>query len=240
MRAAPSDRRSVWRPPSPAVVEDGPDRLQGRCLAPAGGNHAIGTTPLFGIRHLSVEGGGKPFRRHVRPRQKALPLNECWCGDHHHGVAEGIAAGFEQQRNIQHDDIAPLTQMPAEESVLFGVDQGVEDAFQAEQSLRVGEHPFREARAIDTVVSGDVGKAGGDGGNAATTRCEQVVNDTIGIEDRHAESTEHGRHGRLAHGRGAGEAEHDHASASPAATARRVSASTTGWMLNQAAKAGRA
>ena len=71
--------------------------------AHAGGNDEIGAAALLGVGHLAVADDVQLVVGHAMTGHHPLFLQESRTGQHGHGVAPPVAAGLEQQGNIQGD-----------------------------------------------------------------------------------------------------------------------------------------
>ena len=163
--------------------------------------------------------------------------------DHRDRIDQALAAGLEQQRDVEHHERPARRRGSARESAARRAHQRMEDRLQARQRRRVAEHPPAERLPVDRAVAR---RSRGTPRRPAATaappgpsrRCTAASASNTGTPS----ARNIWRRGRLAHRDRAGEAEHDHRDQPPVAarTTARSSSSTAGSIPNQARKPGRA
>src|SRR6187402_2459875 len=85
--------------------DDRRDLYSGRTDTVAGIDHKIRPCPFVRIRQLARKNQIEFLLRHARPRKHPLPLN-LWITADDGNEIDAIGAGrFEQQRNIEDDDV---------------------------------------------------------------------------------------------------------------------------------------
>ncbi len=67
-------------------------------------DHDICACPLFGVRNLAVQDQLEFVRCHARSGQNTSALFVGGCGNDDDHVHHGLGAGFEEERNVDHDD----------------------------------------------------------------------------------------------------------------------------------------
>lgn len=212
--------------------------------APKPGWHdEVGAAPFLAVRHLLGEDRGEPLLGRTRALQDACPLQEGRGADDDDRVAAPLAAAFEQERDVEHDQLLAQSRHPAAEAALVGAHQRMKDCFEPAQSALVAEDATAELAPVDAVFSGGPRERGLDKRHRRATRTEQAVNAGIGVMDRHAQPAKHIGGRALAHADRAREAQDDHLSDGPPTvlrTAWRNPDVTSGATPNHAAKPGRA
>src|SRR3954452_19953463 len=106
--SAPLVPRRNESPPLRHCSNGGKDRthLRTRRLEPLRGVHdKIRTPAVFGVRHLLGQDCSQLFHGHAGALQHARALTLSRPRHHHHRVAPRVAAGLEQERNIQHRNL---------------------------------------------------------------------------------------------------------------------------------------
>src|SRR3546814_5531535 len=99
------------------------------------------------------------------------------------------AALFEEQRNVEHDEIARA--VAGEEAFLRLSDRRVNDRFQRREFMGIAEHARAEFLPVDAVRAGGSGKARLDRGDERDARPLQPVDLGLGGEDGHAFALAH-------------------------------------------------
>ncbi len=183
---------------------------QGRTQAAPGGNHEIGSAALGGVGHLLGADRHQPGGRHAGTAQHPLRLQESGAGDHRHPVAAALAAGFEQQRDVEHHEGDAASRVPAQERALGGADQRMQDGLQPLERRPVAEDPPPQLGAVDGAAGGDARKRRLDRRHRLATRAQQGMGGGVGIVHGDAQAPQHGRRRALAHADGAGETEDLH------------------------------
>ena len=179
--------------------------------------------------------------------QNPRRLHEARRTDDDDGVAAPLAAGFEQQRDVERDQRPALARAAAQKPGGHQLDARMHDGFEPTQRRRVAENATAEFGAVDRAIADDAGKHRANGPDRRAVVAQQTMYLGIGIVNGNAEPAQPlGGHG-LAHADRSGEPEYDHPSpghqfVQPGAssTKRRSSGVTAGSTPNQAAKPGRA
>lgn len=115
----------------------------------SGRNDEIGTAALERVGKLLVEDGLQAFGRHAGAPQHPLSLKKWRGSDHDDGIAAPLAAGFEQQRDVQGGNRRGAAGATGQEPPFLAPDQGVKDGLQPLKGLRVGEDDRAEGLAVD-------------------------------------------------------------------------------------------
>lgn len=121
------------------LLQDGLQLPQGDAMAVTGLDDEIGALAFLGIRHLQGLDLGEARRCHARPGKDPGMLQEAWRGHHDDGVAAPLASGFEEQRDIEHDQLSPARALATDEALSLGLDQRMQNLFQPFQLCRVAE-----------------------------------------------------------------------------------------------------
>ena len=200
----------------------------------------IGPAPLLGVRHLA-----RDHRRDVRgvhppAPADALYLHRSWGGDDNHAIDPRVAAGLEQQGDVQHHGALAPAPGAGDEGPLLLLDHRMQDAFEPGERIRIAEHRLTQRHAVHGSVPHRAGKRRLDRPDGPPATRLQPVHRGIGIEHGNARPAERGRGGRLAHADPTGKAKDDHRIGRSAATKRRNASSTSGSTPNQAWKPGTA
>ena len=130
-----------------------------------------------------------------------------------HVIAAPLAAGLEQQRDVEHHE--RLAPRPARRRRSAARPRAPADA----GSLRAAATPPASpktrrpsaARSMPPASLRTPGNAASTAAHRAAARRQQPMDRGVGIEQRHAEPPQHRRGGALAHADRAGQAENDHA-----------------------------
>ena len=131
----------------------------------AGLDDDIGAPALLGIGHLARLDAGQALGGHARPGHDPGELDPAGRAHHQHLVAARLPAGLEQQRDIEHHQLAALAPGPGEEAPLGRAHQRVQDLLQALQRRRIGEDQAAQGDAVDGAVLQHPGKGRGDRGH---------------------------------------------------------------------------
>ena len=83
-------------------------------------------------------------------------------------IAEALAAGLEQQRNIENDQRLALPPRPAEERLALTRHQRVQDAFERGERRGLAENTRAEGATIDRAIPDHAGKRRVDHRNRQT------------------------------------------------------------------------
>jgi hypothetical protein len=122
---------------------------QGQVPTQPGRHDEIGASPFLGIRHLLFQNGSQANRCHAGAPQHPLALHQGRCRHHEDIITPAIAAGFKQQRNIQHGKrLAPGAGV-IEKPLLSGGDHRMKDLLQPLERSRIPEYPLPEKSPID-------------------------------------------------------------------------------------------
>ena len=112
-------------------------------------HHEIRAPPLFGIGHLPCNGGIDlglvPFAPQPQPRR----LDRARRRDDDDVIGPPLAAGFEQQRHIQHRGPGAGASGTGEKAALSRAYQRVHDALQALEGSRFAHHHRAQGGPID-------------------------------------------------------------------------------------------
>ena len=177
----------------------------------------VGALLLQPVRQLLGADAGELGRGHARPAQGALRLQHRARPDHGHGVDAPVAAGLEQERHVEHDQLAPRPGRPGAGSAPgwpgpAGGRWPPADA--ARRAARAPPCPAR-LRSMPPAEPRQPGNAAATGATASPPGANMSVHLGVGVEHRHAEGPEAVGGPALAHGDRPGEAEQDHVSSTP-------------------------
>lgn len=175
-----------------------------------GAHHQVGVTPLLDVRHLSGDQRRNLSRCHPAAQAHAGLLNVPWCGYHHNKVGQTIAAGFQQQRDVENHRGFSTSPGTGEEPNFFLMHQRVQDAFEPAQGRRIGDNHLSQCSAVDCAVPHGPGKGRFDGAYRSSAARLQPVHDRVGIKDRNMCAPKNRRRRRLTHPNPAGKADHPH------------------------------
>jgi len=112
---------------------------------------------FFGIRHLPRQQRLKPFCGNPA-FQHAGALHLGWRRHHDRGIDTAVAAGLEQQRNIEHDNLGAGGLSVPQELLLGAPHQRMHDGLEPLQRRRIAHHLSAERHAIDLAAPGRAGK----------------------------------------------------------------------------------
>jgi len=112
----------------------------------------IGEPDLFLRRDLAGQDRFEFFFRHAGAGQHAAALQGRAAMHHQDRVAARVAAGFEQQGNIEHDERNTAPGAGREKFFFRAPDQGMEDRFQAPDRRVVAEHLGAQGLTVDGAV----------------------------------------------------------------------------------------
>ena len=171
-----------------------------RCI-----NNKIRARPLLFIRQLLGQDRIELRRRHPRPRQHALALNVLGRRHDHDHVDARTSAGFEQQRNVEHDHLGAVPGRALQELALVSGDQRMNDRLELAHGLRFADDFARQTIAIDTPVDDDARKGNADRFDRRPAFVVERMNRRVGIAHRHAMPRKHLRRLALAHADRSGE-----------------------------------
>ncbi len=179
----------------------------------AGIDDEIGPFALFRIRRLASQDRLEFLRGHARPSKNACPLDLGRGGDNDDLVERRLAAGLEQQGDVEQQD--RRVGMISDEPLASFRDGRVDDGFERGKRFGIAEHLARKAGAIEDSVLDRAGKPPCDRPDQHPAQTLQPVDLGVGVEQRNSGALEHRRDGRFAHSDRAGDRDLDHASISP-------------------------
>ena len=159
----------------------------------------MGAGPLLRVGQLLGEDGVQPLRRHPRSSQHPFALHGRRRTGHHDGVDVGVAAGLEQQRDIQDDDVRAVGLGLLEETDPVASHQRVDDGVEALEFVRLAEHGLAQRLAVDLAVLDHARKRRANRPDRRAALVVEGVDRRVGVVDRHARLAEHRRGRRLAH-----------------------------------------
>ena len=149
-------------------------------------------------------------------------------GDHHHRVHRRVAAGLEQQGDVEHGQFHARASRRLQIGQPAGGDQRVDDGLQPLEGAVVAAQRLGQPGAVHGAVHDHAGKGLADRSDRRAARAHRGR----GPPRRRSRPArllgEHGRGGRLAHADGAGQAEEDHRASPPDGPAARARTSTSG------------
>lgn len=203
-------------------------------------DYYVSPLALFRIGHLLGDHRFDRFRSHFAAPADAMDLNGSRRGDDDHLVDSALAAGFQQQGNVEHDGAAALPPGAADEGDLFLAHHGMNDALQPAHGIGPADDRPAQGRAVNRVVAHGPRELRGNCRHRAAAAALHAVHGGIGVEDRHAEAAELGSGGGFAHADAAGQADDLHRRGMSSATKARSASSTSGSTPNQARNPGTA
>ena len=148
------------------------------------------------------------LQRHAGPLQHARALHVRRRRHHHHRVDPRIAAGLEQERNVEHRDRLAARLRLRQKFPLRLVHQRMHDRLQPPERIRIAQHARAELHAVDLAARHRAGKRRLD--QRHRLAFVQTMHHRIGVMHRHARFGEEARGGGFAHSERAGQAEHEH------------------------------
>ena len=220
---------------------EAPDGNKASPFPKTGLYHKVRAGAFLPVRQLRRAYGCEPLGRHAGPGKHAGALHMGGGGDDDYAVNAPPAATLEQQRDVENDERHAPHAGAAQKSRLRLANEGVHDALELAEFVRLSEHRLAKRRSVEPRRMGDAGKRLLDGVQRPAARSLQTVHLSVCVEDRHAPAREHGGHRRLAHADGAGEADDLHAvssarsSASPpagAAVPKKSSNASRAWPIS--------
>ena len=167
--------------------------------------HEVGAPAFFRVRHLLRQKRGKFLLAHARPLEGALALELGRRRNHDDGVAAALAAGLEEERNVEQDHRRAARLRFGQKPLAGGADQRMHDCFEPRQRRGIAEHLRGELGAIDFAGGGRAGKRLLDRGNGFAF--VEGVHHRVGIVNRHARLGKKLRGPRFAHAERAGQAQ---------------------------------
>ena len=197
--------------------------------------------------HLAGRIASKLGLGHARPRQRPRALDRRRRADHDDDVDGLVAAGLEQQRDVDDGEPAAARRAPRRRTApRLAATVGMDESLQARERRAVAEHAPREALAIDLAVdharpgkASSIRRAPRAGDRSRARRRRRRTPDAPGAANIAADR-------RLAHRDRAGQSRDDHRSPRPPARRCRLderraeSGVTSGRRPNQRSKAGAA
>ncbi len=229
-------------PPAVAnVVGDFPHDLKRQIPPETRRYDVVRAGAFFPIGHLPGEDCFQAAFRHARPFQDSPALDAARRRNHGDGVAQPVAVGFKQKRDIKDDRRTAVTGDPGNEPSVGVANPGMDDGLKPNQRVLVFEHDPGQRSPVNAAVMHDA-EGLADGGNRFRIPFEQAMDPGVGIVNGKAEAAEAVRRRSLSHSDRSRESENKHRIQDPRAcrTYRRNSSVTTGSLPNQWAKPGRA
>jgi hypothetical protein len=111
-------------------------------------DHEISAGAFLGVRHLARQQRIEAFLRHAGPGQNPRALHRSGRRDDSSPSADGISAGFIEERHIEYDDRGLRQSVVREEMFLHMAGKRVHDTLERMQEARIGQN----ARAQDFPV----------------------------------------------------------------------------------------
>ena len=134
---------------------------QGQVPTQPGRHDEIGASPFLGIRHLLFQNGSQANRCHAGAPQHPLALHQGRCRHHEDIIASTIAAGFEQQRDIEHGKRLAPGSGAIEKLLLRGSAHRMKDLFEPLERSRIPEYPLPKKPPINPSGCGFNARKGG-------------------------------------------------------------------------------
>ena len=165
----------------------------------------------FVLAVLGAQDVRETDRGHSRPTNHPLALQARRRRDDEDVIAAPGSPGFEQQRDIEHDQRFAPGAGPRDKALLCGADHRMQDSLETPQRLWFAEHPFPEPLPVDAAFgSSYAGKGVLDLRHRRAARCELSMHLGVGVEQRDPHPPQHAGGRTLAHTDRTGEAEDDH------------------------------
>ena len=165
---------------------------------------------FFAIGHLAGEDGFDLGGGHLAAVADAGALDGGRGGDDEDEVDAGLAAGFEEEGDVEDGGGTAGAAGAGEEAAFGGADQGVEDAFQGSHGGGVLDGQGAEGFSADGAVFEGSGEGAGQGGDGAAAFLLEAVDFGVCVEDGEMGAAESARGGGLAHADAAREADYFH------------------------------
>jgi hypothetical protein len=213
---------------------------QGVIARQPGLDHQIGPAPLFPIRHLAGDDRRDVGFTHVPAQRDAVDLERARGRDDDDGIDPHLAAGLEQQRDIQHHRSTGGPPRPLHEGAFIGFDHRMQDMFQPGERLAVAEHGLTQRDSIDSSALRGSRKRRLDRFHRSAASRLRPVHREIGVEHWDARPAEGSGSGGFSHTDAAGQADYSHPGRRSAATNRRSASSTVGSTPNHVRNPGMA
>ena len=115
------------------------DLTFGRFQPVAGIDKEMGAAAFLAVRHLPFEDRFELRLVHVGPGENPLALNVRIGGDDDRGVHPALAAGLEQERDVEYGETVTAAGGRFAETALLLGDEAVHQLFQAGELAAVGE-----------------------------------------------------------------------------------------------------
>lgn len=175
-----------------------------------GRHHEIGPPPLFPVWQLPRDYGGNFVRLHLSPLPQPGRLHRARRGNDDDEVHPPLAAGLEEQRDVEHDERPSLAPRALNEAPLRFLDEGVQDRFEFFEARGVLGDERTKRRPIDGARRDGPGKRPSDRADRAPAPPFERVHGAIRVEDRSARAAEHPRDRRFPHGDAPRKPDHAH------------------------------
>ena len=172
-----------------------------------GGNDEVGALALLRVGQLVGKDAQELLGSHAGPDHGPHPLGFGIGGDHRDLVHALGQPFFEEQRHVEHDH--RRVRMRCKKRLALARHRRMDQSLKPGQFVRLAQHAFGEAVAVDPVRPGGAREMRLDLRDQHPFRSLQAVHRGIGVEHRHAFIREHSRDGRFAHADGAGESQDD-------------------------------
>ena len=204
----------------------------------AGVDDEIGALALHRIGHLTGQYRLELSLRHLAAGHDALPLHIRRRCNHSYYIGPLVAAGFEQQRDVEDDDVRLVRDRFFQKGAVGLGDDGMDDALELFHRIGIFRDLAAQLGAVDPAVfADDPRKRPLDGRNGLAARRIGGVNRSVGVVHGDAARSEHRRGGRFTHADGACEGELDHARAATASLQALSAEASSGEIPNQMRKA---
>jgi len=190
--------------------DDPAQHTQAIGLAATGLNDEIGPPTFFAIGHLFPANAIEPISGHARAPEYALALQETRRGDDDDRIHAPLGAGFEQKRDVEHDQRLATTGAERQERALGLANQRMQDVFETFEGGRVLGHSRPQYGPVYLAVLHGAGKPFGNGANRVTADRHGLVNGGVGIVHRKAHTPQLPGRQRFPHPDRAGQADDDH------------------------------
>ena len=137
------------------MAKSGNDRAQtpqAETSVQSGRDNKICATPLFRIRHLLLQNCRKSSFGHSGSTHHTLTLQHCRCRNDDDVIAARGSSTFIQQRDVEHGNPLAASARQRQKSLFGGGDHRMQNTFELRQRLRIAEHSFAEALAVDPAI----------------------------------------------------------------------------------------
>jgi hypothetical protein len=129
-----------------------------------------------------------------------LALDQLRGGNNENIITPMLTTAFEEKRYIEHDNRLAARASKSKKTLFTRFYNRVNNALEPRERLGISEDALAEKRAVNpTLYRTNAGKRRRDRFHGGAPRRQQLMNDTIGIEQRDLEPLQRRRCGALTH-----------------------------------------